>query len=197
MAQSKRVSLSLVEPDEMISKRGEDWLRDFTRLESIRCLLERGDKPSADALAQRTAIRRRDGVARLGLCNHFELLAFHDAIAKGRDAVSDRCAVRGRDCARNGDHRNNCTRRLLKIFLVLVVIVPDVRFRHRDILIGNQLRAKRDVGHLCGVARVLPDCPETLVAQVDIRGDLLEQLLARNLIPVIGLELKENALLSR
>ena len=61
--------------------------------------------------------------------------------------------------------------------------------------VGNGGGIEGDVGHLRRIVRILEGAPELRVGHVHGAGDLLEELLSRNLIAVVRLELGEDALL--
>src|SRR5687768_4888494 len=76
-------------------------------------------------------------------------------------------------------------------------MVPNCRRVDRDRAVGDQLRTESHVRHARRIACVLPDGPQSLVADIDIGCDLLEQLFAWNLISIVSLQLEKQPFLPR
>src|SRR5690242_4661054 len=107
--------------------------------------------------------------------------------------IADSGAVGGRDDARNFDDREHRPSRTTELVFVLVEVRAQIGIGDRLSQCRIELRTECDEAHLRAVVLIFPDAPQLRVRYENPARDLIEQLAARHLAPVILLESSEQA----
>ena len=192
--QRQRVSLALVQPDQMEAELRGHRRRERSGDELAGGILERLHEAALWSLAERAPLAAREGIVRLALRDFLEFRAVDDLGPDRLDLALRVGAVGRRRSARDLDQRDDAPALALELLPVGIEVLLDFSIRHLRSQFLRHHRLECHERNLGGVVRVAPSLPKPGVGEKDVAGDLLEQLLLRDLRAIVGLELGQEAL---
>src|SRR5258708_6718663 len=198
VADLDRVSLRLVDADQVVAelrRDGRGQLAGFERPHGPHGRLHEtrlGPSHPAEVAAPLPAAR----IARLAAGDVFELGATHQLAAHARDACPRRRAVGGIRYARDHDEPHIGDARPFVVVGMLLDVCRQLGVTDRR-GVRDCERRHRERGDRDRVVLVPVDAPQLGVGDVDVTGEILRELDARNLLAVNAFDLRQQVAIGR